>query len=630
MGKKLARRRWGRLQGSGPPAVARALGLALAVGLSLAATTEGWASAVVSGRVVDAQGEPVAGVMVTLRRSEPFHDTTVFTRDSGVFFVSGVVSDEPYALRLRRTGWRGGWQPELAPLAEGEVRRLEMVMEPETDPVALAAQLPASDWYGLVLERLEGEGDREQLVRQCTYCHQQGSRATRMLRDEGEWQKVLSLMARMGGTLSPDLRERLPSLFNEVYAPEYAVPRLTADMGKADFAPPPPAVVRQALIEEWELGQRASMQHDLAVHPDGRIYSVDMMQDQLYRLDPETGERHAFSFPRGDLPPGGVFGGPNDPSPPNANAHVGPHSLQVAPDGAVWSTLAYGNQLARFDPEEETFSVYPLEEGYYPHTLRFDGAGRIWYTVAASNHVGVLDPATGEHRWVRLPTRDLGQAITMRLMPAFLWLSQRFDFSGAAASAGEGASAPVPYGIDVAPDGSVWFSQLNEHRIGRIDPESFEVEIIETPFSAPRRLRFDGDGRLWIPGFSSGLVARFDPSERAFQTYALPTMAGGAIDAPYALNVDRDRGTVWICGTNSDTLIRFDPNASDAGREAFTVYPLPTRVTYTREIDFDDQGRVWTSNSNLPSWQIEGGFPRVVRLDPRDEARTAARAAGAD
>jgi hypothetical protein len=39
-------------------------------------------------------------------------------------------------------------------------------------------------------------------------------------------------------------------------------------------------------------------------------------------------------------------------------------------------------------------------------------------------------------------------------------------------------------------------------------------------------------------------------------------------------------------------------------------------VTYTREIDFDEQGRVWTSNSNAPTWQIERGQPRVIRLDP--------------
>jgi streptogramin lyase len=78
---------------------------------------------------------------------------------------------------------------------------------------------------------------------------------------------------------------------------------------------------------------------------------------------------------------------------------------------------------------------------------------------------------------------------------------------------------------------------------------------------------------------------------------------------------------VWICGTNSDTLIRFEPST-----ERFTVFPLPTRVTYTRELDFDALGRVWTSNSNSPAWQIEDGQPRVLRLDPDPEA-TAARQA---
>ena len=75
---------------------------------------------------------------------------------------------------------------------------------------------------------------------------------------------------------------------------------------------------------------------------------------------------------------------------------------------------------------------------------------------------------------------------------------------------------------------------------------------------------------------------------------------------------------MWICATTSDSLWRFDPIA-----ERFTMYPLPTRVSYTREIDFDAQGRVWTSNSNTPTWQVERGWPRVIRLDPRIATRVA-------
>ena len=46
------------------------------------------------------------------------------------------------------------------------------------------------------------------------------------------------------------------------------------------------------------------------------------------------------------------------------------------------------------------------------------------------------------------------------------------------------------------------------------------------------------------------------------------------------------------------------------------TYYRHAEVTYTREVDFDADGRVWTSNSNGPTWQIEGGVPKVVRIDP--------------
>ena len=145
--------------------------------------------------------------------------------------------------------------------------------------------------------------------------------------------------------------------------------------------------------------------------------------------------------------------------------------------------------------------------------------------------------------------------------------------------------------------------------------------MIDTPVrgAAPAALRRAG------PALDPRLLREPDRALRSrrpasFQTWELPIEPRGS-ETPYALHVDRASGAVWICGTNSDTLIRFEPAS-----ERFTVYPLPTRVTYTREIDFDAQGRVWTSNSNAPAWQIEGGMPHVLRLDPdADAPRPAAR-----
>jgi streptogramin lyase len=582
----------GLLLALGPP-----LGMA---GLGLLAPA---AAEALDGRISDAAGAPVVGAWVTASRGDPPHSVTVFSGAAGEFQVPAPDGPGPLALRVRRVGFRDLLRSDVP---DHGVLQLER----EDDPAALAAQLPANRWYALVLDRVGDPVQREELVRECTYCHQQGSAATRRLREPAEWHKVLALMGRMGGMVSHDLRERIPELFNAAYDPKQAIPALMAQLPES--AEPPPAEVRRARIDEWELGGRASVQHDITVHPDGRVYSVDMNQDQLYRLDPSKpdGARMSWTVPAGDLPLGGVFATVGPPLPSNSNARVGPHSLQVAPDGSIWITLALGNQLARFDPKTETWTTHALAEGYYPHTLRFDQRGRIWYTIAASNHVGMYDPASGESRQIRLPARTLGQALVLRAMPALLWLGRHVDLRGAAADDAGGMNVPVPYGIDVAPDGGVWFSQLNEHRIGRVDPESYAVELIETPFPAPRRLRFDAQGRLWIPSFSASLVARFDPKTRSFESWELPTRPRGS-EVPYALNVDRRSDTVWICGTESDSLIRFDP-----GAQRFTAYPLPTRVTYMREVDFDAAGRVWTSNSNAPTWQIEGGVPKIVRLDP--------------
>ena len=589
----------------------REIGLLLALLTLMLPAVAKSAEQAIRGHVRAADGTPIVAAMISLRQGTPFHERTVFSNGAGAYQTT-LKADAAFSVRVRRIGWRDLSRADLEPLPEEVAASFDFVLDRETDSAALAAQLPSNRWFGLLLAEIEDEEQREEFVRQCTYCHQQGSVATRRLRDDEEWQKVLSLMARMGGTLSPELREQIPALWRRAYDPERAVTALIeTPPGDALASNPAPQILRAA-VDEWALGHAASMQHDLVVHPDGRVYSVDMMQDELYRFDPETEARDAFALPQGDLPLGGVFGAASGPMPPYANAHVGPHSLQVAPDGAIWMTLALGSQLARFDTDTEEWAIHDLEEGIYPHTLRFDQRGRIWYTMAVSNHVGMLDPASGEQKSIRLPTTSFRQALALRAIPIGLWLAQFFDLSSMASGEGGGSGVrmPVPYGIDVAPNGSIWFSQLNEHRIGRIDPETLEVEMIETPFSAPRRLRFDSQGRLWIPGFSSGLISRFDTKTREFRSYVLPIEPLGS-ETPYALNVQPETDSVWICGTNSDSLIRFDPE-----QETFSVYPLPTRVTYTREIDFDSQGRVWTSNSNLPTWQIEGGVPRILRLDP--------------
>ena len=204
-----------------------------------------------AGVVRDSEGQPVVGAMVTLRAGHPdtgVHDVTVFSDDDGAWQSPGLREGAVYKMRVRRIGLRDRWIETPVPLAAGETRSVDVVLEPVADAEELAAQLPANRWYALLLDRVGDESQREELVRQCTYCHQQGNRATRRLRDREEWDKVLALMARMGAGLDADLRARMPELLNAAYDPETAVPALTQGWENAhEFSPAPSAEVRRSI-----------------------------------------------------------------------------------------------------------------------------------------------------------------------------------------------------------------------------------------------------------------------------------------------------------------------------------------------------------------------------------------------
>jgi streptogramin lyase len=451
---------------------------------------------------------------------------------------------------------------------------------------------------------------------QCTYCHQQGSPLTsRRNYTREEWVDIIADMARRSAIISNSLKEVLPDRLIAAYDSGNVLAKLPAYDGVDGPLPVPSPEARKGVVEEWDLGGPTSGQHDpMVYHPDGSIWTVDGPMDTLHKISFDSnpdGDRKSYLIPRGNHKPGGVYWKMEKVKRKAVDTYLAPHSLQTAPDGVIWLTLASGNQLAGFDPERETWDIVDLEEGINPHTLRIDKKGRIWYTVTATNHVGMFDPATREQEFIRLEFPDFETRLITWFTPFFLRHADVFKLEDRSAEM-DGVSMPMPYGIDISPiDGSVWFSQLNMSHIGRIDPETLEVTPIETPFISPRRLRFDTRGNLWVPSYAEGTINRFDTRTMEWQERLdIPVEPRGS-EVPYALFIDPATDHVWITGTQSDTIIRYQPES-----EKWTFYPLPTQVTYTRELDMDASGAVWTSHSSSPAWHVESGIPKVTRLDP--------------
>ncbi len=514
--------------------------------------------ATISGKVLGINGSGIEGVMVSAVDDEKRKWVSVFTQKDGTFSITGLRQVD-HKVRTRLMGLADEWRSVVKAGTKDLVIETRAALGEE-----LEIQRPASSAFSML--KFENPRDKMNFKMFCTYCHQVGTPGFRTPEKPVDWQTMIRRMDGFGG-LYRHTQETIVDRLRKTYSEDGV-----AKWPKFNPPPAPTGAAAAAEITMWELDElHQGSFHDLEMGPDGKIYAVNISKGRLIILDPVSGETQRIQYPKG--------------------AH-GPHSIETANDGSLWTTMCASGQMVRFDPfgqQFETYSSaeYPKPRGGYPHTLRInprDEEGLIWYTDAGSNSCFSLHPITHEVKEYKL--LSAGQAI----------------------AAGRGESRGItPYGIDYSPvDGSIWYSKLNGNRIGRIDPTQDDGGVTEwnPPFRGPRRLHVAPDGMVWVPGFGSGVFGKFDPEKEKWTVYELPDSEN---QTPYALNVDKD-GIVWICGTANDTINRFDPES-----EVFVEFRLPMRVSYTREIEFDDDGNVWTSTSG-PARHMERGVGAVIKI----------------
>ena len=81
-----------------------------------------------------------------------------------------------------------------------------------------------------------------------------------------------------------------------------------------------------------------------------------------------------------------------------------PHDPLATPDGALWYTGMFANNLGRVDVKTGQIREFPLPTaGSGPHGLVNDREGNIWFTANQKGYIGKLDPKTGQVTEYKLP-----------------------------------------------------------------------------------------------------------------------------------------------------------------------------------------------------------------------------------
>ncbi|MBX9908782.1 MAG: lyase [Beijerinckiaceae bacterium] len=188
---------------------------------------------------------------------------------------------------------------------------------------------------------------------------------------------------------------------------------------------------------------------------------------------------------------------------------------------------------------------------------------------------------------------------------------------------GQGAA---PHGVIRGPDGAAWVTEGGQNAIARIDDKTHKVALFRLPDErAKANLNtgvFDKAGILWFTG-QNGVIGRFDPKTEKMEVWDAPRGRGA-----YGITMTPS-GEVWYASLAGNHIARID-----TGTAKVTVVEPPTPGQGARRAWSDSKNRIWVSEWNSgnvsaydtlsqswKTWKLPGEKPRTysVYVDDADK-----------
>ncbi|MFN2216505.1 MAG: flippase activity-associated protein Agl23 [Anaerolineales bacterium] len=129
-------------------------------------------------------------------------------------------------------------------------------------------------------------------------------------------------------------------------------------------------------------------------------------------------------------------------------------------------------------------------------------------------------------------------------------------FADVAQGDAPGGTFNEPWGVAVAPDGSVYVADTWNYRIQKFTADGVFISMFgtngfgETPTSlyGPRAVAVDQDGNIFIADTGNKRILVFDSNGNFLDQFGSPGMAAGELDEPVGIAIDTD-GNVYVADT---------------------------------------------------------------------------------
>lgn len=310
---------------------------------------------------------------------------------------------------------------------------------------------------------------------------------------------------------------------------------------------------------------------DLCTGPDGGLWGQDQLVNQLFRIEPSTGEIETFEIPftlepihNVTLP--GVLGD-------IAGRTALSCAIRPGADGNIYSAFGTRNQLVRINAKTKKIDVFtpdnllqPLGD-LQPFNDLYSARDGIYFTQTSANLISFFSFATEQIESYAIPT-----------------------------------IASSPLGMFVDSEGIVWFTELLGQKIGRFDPVTKTFTEYPVPLLAlagPAVIRVETEGRyIWFTAFVGNSMGRLDKFTGEITAYPNP-LPGGFVAED---TIDKD-GKIWYSTANQNTLSRLDPKTGEQNKIVMpgTIIEAPTSIPlyFVIAMNYGPGNAVWFTQETI-------------------------------
>ena len=181
----------------------------------------------------------------------------------------------------------------------------------------------------------------------------------------------------------------------------------------------------------------------------------------------------------------------------------------------------------------------------------------------------------------------------------------------------------LPHDPAVAPDRSLWFTEMKANKLGRLDVTSghFREFPVRVADSGPHGLTIDPAGNVWFTANQKGYVGKLSPSSGIFTEYPMPDSRAKDPHTP----VLDSHGTLWFTLQESNFVGRLDTTSGHvqlkelASRDSkpYGIVIGKDANPYVCEFGANRIARVDATSMDIREYVLpEGSRPRRIALAP--------------